>query len=197
MKLLLDLPEGYDRATQALVATFAASLDDQLRRLREEIAGLEVRHLEWQERPGRNTIGMLLTHLALVEWFWFTFAPSGRSWGDDGHDELRELIGVHDDGLPLAKDGKHPDYLAGFTLETYDDILSRARARIHDELRTWTDASLDDTYQLQGREKTRDVSRRWTLYHVLEHFAAHFGQISLLKHLMRDAGVLAEREPQR
>jgi len=36
----------------------------------------------------------------------------------------------------------------------------------------------------------RLASPRWILYHVLEHFAGHFGQVLLVKHQMRDAGVL-------
>ena len=64
---LLAFPQGYDPDTQAIVGLMAASLDDQSRRLREMVAGLEVEHLEWQERPGRNTIGMLMAHLAVAQ----------------------------------------------------------------------------------------------------------------------------------
>ena len=42
-----------------------------------------------------------------------------------------------------------------------------------------------------------DHSHRWVLYHVLEHFAAHYGQILSLLHCMRDCGVpgLPEQRP--
>jgi uncharacterized damage-inducible protein DinB len=190
MDLLLPIPGGYDPSTQSTVGTFAASLDDQLRRLRKTLEGLEVSHLEWQERPGRNTIGMLLAHLALVEIYWITMAPAGRGWDDAARATLQTLIGIEDDGLPLPADGAHPDYLAGSTPERYDEMLSRARAHIHAELRTWSDASLDTTYTMDRRGERVLVTRRWTLYHVLEHFAAHFGQIGLVKHLMRDKGLL-------
>ena len=53
---LLAVPPGYDPNSQAIVGVMAASFDDQSRRLRETVAGLGVEHLEWQERPGRNTI---------------------------------------------------------------------------------------------------------------------------------------------
>ena len=58
--LFLAAPPGYDSNSQAFVGVMAASFDDQSRRLRETVAGLEVEHLEWQERSGRNTIGMLI-----------------------------------------------------------------------------------------------------------------------------------------
>jgi hypothetical protein len=57
-------------------------------------------------------------------------------------------------------------------------------------LRRWKDTELDSTYTRRRGDQERKISRSWTLYHVLEHFAAHFGQILLIMHLMRDAGKL-------
>jgi hypothetical protein len=165
---------------------FAAALDDQLRRLREGVAGLEVRHLEWQERPGRNTIGMLLTHNALVEVFWLCVAPRELSWDGGGKTLVQSTLGVEDDGLPLPPDGVHPEYLRGFTNDRYLDILDCARRHAHEVMRGWRDTDLDLTYAVGERT----VTRGWTLYHVLEHFAAHFGQIGVVMHEMRDAGAL-------
>jgi uncharacterized damage-inducible protein DinB len=187
----LPVPSGYDGATQATVATLAAGLDDQLRRLREQVDGLSVEQLEWQAHPGRNTIGMLLTHLAAVEVGWIVISAAGKSWKTEGIAYFRELLGVEDDGIPLPKDGTHPEPLRGFSLERYDQMLTAARARIHEELQGWSDASLDEAFQLEGRKGPVQFSRRWTLYHVLEHFAAHLGQISLIKHAMRDHGILS------
>jgi hypothetical protein len=187
--LRLPVVEGYDLETQGAVAMFAAALDDQLRRLREKVAGLEVRHLEWQERPGRNTIGMLLTHNALVEVFWLCVAPRELSWDGGGKALVQSTLGVEDDGLPLPADGVHPEYLRGFSLERYLDILACARRHAHEVLRAWRDADLDVTYTVGERQ----VTRGWTLYHVLEHFTAHFGQIGVVMHEMRDAGALESK----
>ena len=66
-------------------------------------------------------------------------------------------------------------------------LLDKARASTHDVLRTWSDDDLASTYA----NGDRTISREWTVYHVLEHFSGHYGQILLLKHLMRTAGVLA------
>lgn len=191
MDVSLPIADGYDTDMQAVVGTLAASLDDQLRRLREMVEGLEVSHLEWQTAPGHNTIGMLLAHLALVEIFWIVITPTEHGWNEAAAATVKDLIGVEDDGIPLPTDGTHPDYLAGFTLARYDEMLSAARARIHEELRTWTDASLDESIVFQRRKGPGRVTRRWIIYHVLEHFAAHVGQIGLVKHLMRDRGALA------
>lgn len=187
----LAVPEGYDAAANPRVASFAAQLDDQLARLRKSVDGLENRHLEWQPHPGVNTIGMLLAHLAVVDIWWMRIAP--RETPEPECDPLtRELIGIslEDDGLPLAPDGTHPASLRGKGLSDYLSMMDRARAVTHGELRGWRDSDLATTYRLVDRV----ISREWTAYHVLEHFAGHYGQILLLMHLLRDASLLPRPE---
>ena len=184
----LAIPEGYDPSSNPRVASFAAQLDDQLSRLKKDTAEMEMRHLEWQARPGINTVGMLLAHLAVVDVWWMRVAPHETPETEcDGI--MRGIIGIgmDDDGLPLPAEGLHPQSLAGKTIDDYTHMIDGARAVTHKELRQWLDADLAKTYRLQDRV----ISREWTAYHVLEHFAAHYGQILLLTHLMRDAGMLS------
>ena len=178
---LLASPQGYDPSSQAIVGLMAAGFDDQSRRLRETVAGLEIEHLEWQERPGRNTIGMLMAHLAAVEIGWLYVACAGLP-RDDSPRVVQEHLGIdHFGGMPLPADGAHPESLKGRDLETYFDLLARARSATHERLKTWDDLSLDKTF---GGDVT--FSNRWVLYHILEHFAGHLGQIGSLLHGMRD-----------
>lgn len=183
----IKVPRGYDAKTQKQVGLFAAQLDDQLKRLKNNIKGLTVKQLEWQFKPGMNTVGMLLAHLALVEVWWINVAPSETSWEPDGKKRIQKILGIEDDGLPLPAKGKHPKYLNGFTLDRYLTLLTKARRSVHHDMKKWRDRDLQKSYSLHKRQ----FSRMWTLYHVLEHFASHFGQILVLKHMMRDAGVLA------
>ena len=193
---LLDVPHAFDRKSQAFVGAMTASLDDQSRRLRETVAGLEVEHLEWQERPGRNTIGMLMAHLAGAELGWLYVVCDGLT-EDEGNRVVNERLGrdVSSDrgGMPLPPDGGHPASLKGLDLTGYLDLLTRARRATQERLVTWHDASLDTTVTFGPMT----VSHRWVLYHVLEHFAAHYGQILSLLHAMRDHGVrgLPEKRP--
>ncbi len=182
----IKIPRGYDAKTQKKVGLFAAQLDDQLKRLKNNVKGLSVEQLEWQQRPGMNTVGMLLAHLVLVEVWWIDLAPTGMPWKPDGKKMIQKICGFEDDGLPLPPDGRHVEYLRGYTIENYLAVLAKARRSIHREMKTWRDRDLDKLYGLNKKQ----FSRMWTLYHVLEHFAGHFGQILLLKHMMRDAGVL-------
>ena len=104
---------------------------------------------------------------------------------------IQKICGFEDDGLPLAADGVHPDYLKGYTIDRYLAILDKGRRLIHRAMKQWKDKDLEK-YFIAGKIQ---LSRTWTLYHVLEHFSNHFGQILLIKHLMRDAGVLVPSGP--
>lgn len=187
----LAVPAGYDTKVNPQVASFAAQLDDQLALLKKDCTGLEVRHLEWQPQTGVNTIGMLLAHLAIVDIWWIRIAPN-QIPETEADSVFKEIAGIggDDDGLPCPPDGGHPKSLAGKSLDFYFDLLDKARAESHRQMHKWTDAQLSSMYQLRNRQ----ITYEWTLYHVLEHFAGHYGQILLLKHLMRDAGLLPQPE---
>ena len=188
----LAVPEGYDRVANPRLASFAAQLDDQLAHLKRNTAELGLQQLEWQPHLGVNSIGMLLAHLAVVEVWWLRVAP--REEPESEHDTIaRRIIGIamDDDGMPLAAGGRHPKSLAGTEIADYLRMLGAARAATHGELRGWRDDELGRSFTLRSRE----ISREWAVYHVLEHFSAHHGQILLLKHLMRDAGVLPQPQP--
>jgi uncharacterized damage-inducible protein DinB len=181
----MKIARGYDPKTQSRIGLFAAMFDDQLKLLKADVKDLTVEQLEWQQKPGMNTIGMLMAHLSLVEVWWIKIAPTGAGW-DEGKKVIQKTCGIEDDGLPLAADGVHPSYLKGFTLEQYFAVLAKGRRVVHSSMKKWKDKDLDKFYA-GGK---RQLSYAWTLYHVLEHFAGHYGQILMVKHLMRDAGVL-------
>ena len=185
----LPLSDRYDATTQRLLRYEAAQLDDQLRDLKETVGGLEVRHLEWQAESGRNTIGMLLAHIAVAEVFWTQIAVAGLHGTPEGDDRMKAVIGItrDEDGMPLPHDGRHPETLSGMRVQDYCAMLDDARQATHATLSSWKDWEIDQSFDV-GEHR---VSRAWTVYHVLEHLTAHLGQIRLLKREMKDAGVLA------
>ena len=185
----LPLSDRYDPTTQQLLRYEAAQLDDQLRDLKETVAGLEVEHLEWQAEPGRNTIGMLLAHIAVAEAFWTQVAVAGLHGTPAGNERMREVIGIRkeEDGMPLQPDGLHPETLSGMRLQDYFAMLDDMRKATHATLSGWKDAELEQSFDVGDHR----VSRAWTVYHILEHLTAHLGQIRVLKRETKDAGVLA------
>ena len=200
---LLDLPDGYDQESQTIVGLMAAALDDQSERLLLTTVGLTVQHLEWQERGGRNTVGMLMAHIAAVEVDWLYGLCRGVKYYDQlsvgtlATDELRlaterrlnEYLGIGPDGV-MPLNGIHPPGLKGLDLESYRGLLARARSATHRLLQTWDDEYVKKKFTVfEGTKLEGNFTRRWVLYHLLEHFASHFGQINSLLHCMRDNGL--------
>ena len=181
----LTLPRA---PTQSVNAGFAlAMLDDQLRRLEAFLEDWEMVHLEWQERAGRNTVGMILTHLAIVETVWVHIGGGGKPVAREARVLATLGTGLEAAGMPLRKKGRHPANLEGRTLTEYLAKLERARAETRHQVTTWTDDDLRKPVEAYGHTFTRE----WVLYHLVEHFAAHFGQIAMIAHAMRDRGIEA------
>src|ERR1700724_3008 len=142
--LALKTPEGYDPVRAPVVSAAAAQLDFLLASLRRRMRDAIVAQLEWQLRPGVNTVGMLLAHLAVSEAYWVAmFSPSVG----DADEIIRAVIGIHgdDDGMPLPAHGAHPQSLSGKSVADYFDLLDHARAATHSVLRGWEDNSLEET----------------------------------------------------
>lgn len=170
-------PTGY---ASREAGAFVAQLDDQTRRLTEDTRDLTPEELAWQPAPGMNTIGMLLAHIAIVEAYWLHVATSG---GTPLSSQEVLGIGEDDDGMPLAAGAGPPQTLHGKSLDFYDDLLARARKYTVALTRGMSDAELDRTFTRRRKDGSEDTFNiRWVLYHVLEHFAGHYGQILLLRH---------------
>lgn len=186
----IAIPAGY--ASQE-VASFVAQLDDQLRRQKEQTRALTPADLEWQPAPGMNTIGMLMAHQAIIEVGW-----TGLGIEDLQRSEIRfqEILGIGDSGVPLAPNGAPPVALAGKDLAFFDDLLDRARKHLKRVVAPVRDSDLTILRpRTRPDGETREVEVRWTIYHMLEHFAGHFGQILLLQHARQalDVGEAASR----
>jgi uncharacterized damage-inducible protein DinB len=124
---------------------------------------------------GSNSIGNLVTHLAGNVTEWILGGVGAQTIGRDRAAEFKQRSG--------ADAAKLLSYLDG-TLEKADKVLARLTA-----------SDLERTLVIQGRETTVMSA----IYHVVEHFAMHTGQIILLTkmhapdkiHFYEDDGGLA------
>jgi hypothetical protein len=165
--------------------SFLAQLDDLSARMFADLRGFSAADLAWQARPGTNTAGMLLIHMAGGEVHWLLTATTGT-----GEEPIRKAlgIGVDDDGIPLPPNGRPPANLRGWTLADYKRLHDRARRFTRRTL-----ANLPAADMSRGKVRVRwsgekqVINTRWILYNVLTHQAAHYGQILLLRHMMRAA----------
>lgn len=183
----IEIPTGY-RSKE--VGSFIAQMDDQLRLLTEDTRDVTPEELEWQPKPGMNTIGMLLAHNAIVEVFW-TLVALKR----DEKPMAEPVLGVNmdDDGMPLPEDGAPPATLAGKNLAFYDELLRKARVFLKDLAKGVSDSDLDrEVTRTRADGTKRVINVRWYFYHIMEHFSGHYGQMLLLRHLYKAAHVPAK-----
>ena len=178
-------------------AVLLAALHDLHRQLDELAAGLSVSQLEWQpgERAagaagtGRNSMGMLLAHIAVAETH---LTQVGLSGDADGH--VQDVIGitVEDEGMPLEAGAPPAPALAGRDAASYRSMLERSLAHITAAAMPLTDADLATEVRRPPRPDgtQRVFDKRWVLYHAVEHAAQHLGQLTSLRTQARVAGVL-------
>ncbi|NOT32920.1 MAG: DUF664 domain-containing protein [Candidatus Eisenbacteria bacterium] len=186
-RLLLELPPGQT----GFGALTIAQLEELTRYLWDDLGAITPAELQWQPSRGHNTIGMLLAHLAVVEVFWTQVGVIGLPEPDT--DSVLGM-GIDDDGLPLPADAEPPAGLADRDLAWYRDKLEAARRYAAVHLLPLTDAELG-SIRIQKRRTggTREFNLRWVLFHLLEHFAGHYGQILLIRHRYRDVAGDAAR----
>ncbi len=183
----IEIPAEY-RSKE--VGSFIAQMGDQTRRLTEATRDITPEELEWQPKPGMNTIGMLLAHNAIVELFWTMLALKG-----DPDPVAEPILGISmdDDGMPIPEEGKPPASLAGKNLAFYDELLRKARVYLKDSAKGVPDSDLEREVVRTRPDGTQSVINvRWYFYHILEHFSGHYGQVLLLRHLYKAAHVPAK-----
>ena len=177
----IEKPANFRSGDAALVV---ASMDDQSRLLFDNLKDVTPEELQWQPAPGMNTIGMLLAHLAIVETWWTMLVVEKRDPAD-----VRPVLGIgdDDDGMPIAEGAAPIALLNGKDLASYRGVNDKARAYVRAQAAGISDADLDsEIVRIRPDGTSVSISVRWYLYHILEHFSGHYGQILLLRHLYRD-----------
>ncbi len=137
-----------------------------LPKIRAAVAGLTEEDLWWRPNPASNAIGNLMLHLAgnIRQWI-----GSGIGGAPDRRDRPAEFA---------AQDGVSGDQLLA--------TLAAAVSEVDAVLARTDPASLQERRRIQGRETTVMEA----IYHVVEHFAMHAGQILYIAKLRssRDLG---------
>lgn len=174
------VPEpGFGSAEVALKVAEIAEVHEQIVRA---ASGLSAAQLAWQPAPGRNTLGMLLTHIAVAEVHIAFVVLKGERDSD-----IRSVLGIEmdDDGMPLPADGLPPAALDRRDWPFFEDLLERALAHTREVCRTLEDSELGVEIVRPPRPdgSVRVFDRRWGLHHMVEHAAQHLGQLQVLKRL--------------
>jgi uncharacterized damage-inducible protein DinB len=121
----------------------------------EAVKELTQEQLDWKPGNHPNSIASLLIHIAECEYYWIEVAARGKA-GAGGFKRF-ETARQKEDILGLLDEGFQT--LSCFLQEEDIDDWDR------------------HFYEVEGGE---EVSRRWLVWHVVEHQARHRGQIFML-----------------
>jgi hypothetical protein len=181
-ELILE-PDPRCRSQEAGI--FLAQLEDLHADLEKAIRDAGVEEIGWQVQPGANTIGMLVTHVALSQVHLVDIGVRMMETSD-----LQGTLGMDEmaDGMPLPPDGMPPAHLTGRTAEELIALLEKARGHAAHFLAGIAEPDLDRRSEREPKSGTRYVFNvRWMLYHMVEHLSAHLGQVQLLRAAYRQA----------
>jgi len=147
-------------------------LEEYWPRLTTCVESLTEKQVWWRPNDASNSVGNLLLHLHgnVSQWLLGSFSRT-----EDVRDRQSEFA---------AREGASADVLLqqlGQTLDKVSAVLARL-----------TEADLAATYQIQGYT----VTGLHAVYHVVEHFGYHYGQIAYITKLVRgdDLGFYRELE---
>ncbi len=168
-----DPVEGYSPQ----IGRYVAQLTEVRTDLKYELKDLTTVQLDWHPDDATESIGTQLLHLDAVEWSWI-------------HEDM---LGAPSDAYPGVWSEAMPirvsvSQVAGRPLQWYVEKLDATR---EETLRILRDLSDSDLSRLVGEaESDEGVEKRsrlytidWIIWHILQHEAAHVGQIELLRRL--------------
>jgi uncharacterized damage-inducible protein DinB len=163
--LIAELPSGYPPEIARWLWVFA----DTRRRTLEVLDGFDESRID-EPGPGGNSIGTILSHVAIIETDWLYVEILGEDYPDD-------LLTV----LPPDVRDEHGQLLAtpGLQLARYLDALAAVRAKLVERVGA---LSPDDLYSVRSLPEY-DVNPEWVLNHLVQHEAEHRAEISITRAL--------------
>ncbi len=120
------------------------------------VENLTQEQLDWIPANYKNSVGKLLSHIADCEFFWIREIAT-REFAEPDYSQFKN-----------ARTLPHIQAL----LEEQEDVFAAFMDR--EETGDW------DTVFYEGKKAGEKFSKRWLVWHVVEHQARHRGQIFML-----------------
>ncbi len=155
-------------AKDPLIGRWLSYLEDGRDRTKNSVKDLTTEMLEYQQEPFQNSISTLLAHIVAIEMDWLY----SEILEQEIPQEVLALLphDVRDEAGKLIE-------VKGISLEQHLERLEKTRHYFVTHLATMT---AEDFLRVRSLEPY-DVTPEWVCLHLLEHEAAHRGQIILLR----------------
>ena len=169
-----------DRIIRDQINLLLYLLDDIRRVTLKGVNGLTKEQLFQEPIPGEFPIGAYLMHLGECDLGWL-----GTLSGEMQPEELkkRNYYDSWFDPEQSAPPKRAPE------VEDYLSAIGEARERVRDYLLSMSDEQLEDKVTRKRGEKVNTFSKKWIIYHLIEHEAHTRGQMFML---IRMAGFKAK-----
>lgn len=157
--------------------TFYDGWANYQRLLLDAIRGLTPEQLESRVAPHQWAVWQLAGHMAGARKHWF------HDIFGEGDPVLGEMFRVDSTtvpDLPLEDAGWEDDENHPRDAAELVDAFDRTWGVVDDCLRRWTSEDLDVEFLRRRRTGTQTVTRRWVIWHLIEHELHHCGEISLI-----------------
>jgi uncharacterized damage-inducible protein DinB len=139
-------------------------------RLRTCVESLTDEQIWWRPNPSSNSIGNLVLHLNgnVTQWIVVSFTHAGDERNRPAEFSLTE----------------------GISRDELLQVLTATMERVSGVLDQITEAELLGRFEIQGYHTTGLEA----IYHVVEHFALHYGQVAYITKMLRDQDLGFYRE---
>ncbi len=140
------------------------------------VSGLTKEQLFDEPMPGEFSIGSYLMHLAECDLGWLQVLDGNEP---DAELSKRSYYGFWFDS---GKDFNPPKDI--IEIDEYIDVMAKCRAKVIEYIKTLDDEELDPKFSVvrkfDNKEFTKEYTRKWIIYHLIEHEAHTRGQIFML-----------------
>lgn len=117
-------------------------------------------------------VGSYLLHLAECEIFWLEVLSEIKQ-----SDELKKRS-YYDAWYDVSKTSSPPE--TPLEISYYHEVMDEARKNLIDYLSGMKDSELEGMVSFDGGSGKKEFSKKWIIYHLIEHEAHHRGQIFML-----------------
>lgn len=147
------------------IGIMADMLEELKARITDEVRDLSLEQTDFLFDDQANSIGAMVMHLVATESYYQVETLEGRQWTNE-ETALLELAG----GMGPESRGKLKGKPITYYLDLWDTVREKTLAGLKKKDDAWFAAEMEE-----------GINNHWVWFHVLEHMAAHMGQIALVK----------------